>query len=419
MSEGRFRFPECVSWLLLILIVSTASVAFAADPHDLCRAATVRVRNGNVLGTGTIYHATDSNIYVLTNAHVVGTRLGTQVECELWRAGHQSRPVSGQTVAIAYVPSGYRDIAIIRIARQTLSGYSPPVVPLADDRIAVDYRKLFSVGCASGRWPTSFEGFALRRNQSTGDTIHFVPMPAGGRSGSALFDVSTDQPRIVGLVAWRSSDDGGHGMDGRGENHGYGIAMTHHEVWAGLRGQNQPTRQAAQQLTAPPGAIQVQHVENSSKAESEPPTANAPTSNNSVQPTATPQTGRPGDAILLYSDPVAAGPALHPPSAIDGGCENGRCYPPQGPSGDSLFPSLPNEQPPGPESARPSMAARDWLPWVIAGLAVVIVVGRWLVTTAGRLSEWFVGRIEQRVTSAVEKRTPVEYAPPPSTEEPK
>ncbi len=104
------------------------------------------------------------------------------------------------------------------------------------------------------RWPRAFEGFAFRLNQSGGDTVHFVPVPAGGRSGSALFDLSGPEPHIVGLIAWRSSAEGDHGLDGRGETHGYGIAMTHQEVWAGLSGR---TSTSTVLLVPPPGAVQL------------------------------------------------------------------------------------------------------------------------------------------------------------------
>ncbi|MEZ6100280.1 MAG: serine protease [Pirellulaceae bacterium] len=372
-----------------VLLACVLSVpAMADDAHDLCRAATVRVRNGSSLGTGTAFRASRDYVYVLTNAHVAGTRLGTRVECEFWREGHQSSPVAGETVVVAYVPRAYRDIAVVRIDRRLLRGYLPAVVPIANPDEQADYRRLFSVGCASGRWPTAFEGFALRRNASGGDTVHFVPAPAGGRSGSALFDVEGDTPRIVGLVAWRSSDNGGHGLDGRGEKHGYGIAMTHHEVWAGLRGERQSIS-----LAAPNDAIPVQHTE-TDKTKTE--TGERSVLKQPSPPAAPLETGSSGDVILLYSDPVAIGPNPEPPAV--GGCEDGRCLPPQDSPSDPLFPSMPDDLGGSPDTPTPSMpASRDWLPWAIAIAAVIVLVGRPLLRVPGAAVDWFAGRVEQRL----------------------
>ncbi|MCA9177047.1 MAG: trypsin-like peptidase domain-containing protein [Planctomycetales bacterium] len=377
--------------VLLATVLATTSLgatALAGDTHDLCRAATVRVRNGSSLGTGVVFRSSEDYIYVLTNAHVAGTRLGTRVECEFWRHGHQSRPVAGETVVVAYAPQAYRDIAVVRIVRRLLDGYLPPVVPIADPNEQADYRRLFSVGCASGRWPTAFEGFALRRNSSGGDTVHFVPAPASGRSGSALFDVQGDEPRIVGLVAWRSSDEGDHGLDGRGEKHGYGIAMTHHEVWAGLRGEQQSIS-----LAAPTGAIPVQHTEpDITKTE----TAERSVLNQPNPPTTPLETGGSDDVILLYSDPVAIGPKPEPPAVGD--CEDGRCLPPQDSPGDPLFLSLPEDLGDSPDTPTPnSPASRDWLPWAIAIAAVIVLVGRPLLRVPGAAVEWFASRVEQRL----------------------
>ena len=385
-------FPAAV-----LLMCVLGAPLMADDVHDVCRAATVRVRNGNSLGSGTVFRASDQYCYVLTNAHVAGTRLGTRVECEFWRVGHQSRPVAGETVVVAYVPRAYRDIAVVRVDRRLLGGYLPPVVPIARPDEQADYRRLFSVGCASGRWPTAFEGFALRRDAKGGDTVHFVPAPAGGRSGSALFDVRGDWPRIVGLVAWRSSDEGGHGLDGRGEKHGHGIAMTHQEVWAGLRGQRQGVA-----LAAPSGAIPVQHTKQKPKSDEAKAPAKRSAPKQRDKPAAPLDTGSASDVILLYSDPVAIGPNPEPPA----GCEDGRCFPPQNPSDSSLFPSLPNDLGNLGEKPRAMLSVREWLPWIIAIAAVGVLLGRPLLRLPTTAVDWFVKRVEQRLQ-------PQDPAPPP------
>ena len=64
---------------------------------------------------------------------------------------------------------------------------------------------IISVGCASGAWATAWKGHALG---TEGGDLHFVPAPANGRSGSAVFDA--EGRRIVGIVRARAAD----GSDG-------------------------------------------------------------------------------------------------------------------------------------------------------------------------------------------------------------
>jgi hypothetical protein len=425
--------------ILLIIGLSLAgSFAIATEPHNTCREATVRIRNGSSMGTGTVFREGDDAFYVLTNAHVAGTTLGNRVELEFWREGHQSKPIAGETVAVAYVPQAYRDIAVVRVPKSSLGSFAPPVVPLAGSEDSFDYQNIFSVGCPSGRWPTAFEGFALRRQTNGGDTIHFVPMPAGGRSGSAIFDVQGQQPTIIGLIAWRSTDEGGHGLDGRGETHGYGIAMTHQEVWAGLSGR-QTT--ASVLLVPPPNAVPLGFTDSpSAQNPSQPllaekddavvlkysdPIAVQPESEARTQvPGGIPATGGQNDIMLLYRDTVTDGPQSRPPAlaAIGccsacgctltqyGNCPNGQC-PRQQPQqqqqlpqqeygqdrGGGLFPSLPPRREPDqrlipqprdliPEQLRlPTL--QDALPWVIVGLFAIYLGVRYVKSRLNDLIE--------------------------------
>ncbi|TWU39326.1 S1 family peptidase [Novipirellula artificiosorum] len=429
--------------LLSLMLGSLATCAMASDLHDRCREATVRIRNGNSMGSGTVFRESADHFYVLTNAHVAGTDLGNQVSLEFWKDGHQSRPVTGQTVAVAYIPRAYRDIAVVRVAKQTLGSYRPPVIPLAGEQDSVDYRAIFSVGCAAGRWPTAFEGFALRRNTNGGDTIHFVPMPAGGRSGSAIFDVLGEVPKIVGLIAWRSSDDGGHGYDGRGETHGYGIAMTHQEIWSGLLGK----RTTGEVLLVPPeGAEPVSTQAVPAPVPDKQPNA-IPESGGivlkysdsfAVQPDSSrsrlrvPTTGSSDDIMLLYQSEVTPeGPRLEPPPlSAYGQCPpGGDCPPQQQPygqeqfgqdrGGSGLFPSLPwNREQTEPEN-RLIPRPRDWLmdrlpipsftqvlPWLILIVVLGVLGFRTLASTLSRWVDNAARELRDREVAEPEDPTP-------------
>lgn len=208
------------------------------------RDAVVRIRRAtgvgsSSVGTGTVFRVSERYAYVLTNAHVAGTRPGGDVALDFWCRGHQSIAVSGRVVWTAYRPTRRRDIAVVRIDLADLGGYRPPSVPIADDDVGVASGTVVTIGCGGGRWPSSMRGFVVNDDGTRHDTraVRFVPMPAGGRSGSALLDDVDGGLRIVGLVAWRSTDAGGHSLDGRDESHGVGIAMTHREIRAAMRGE--------------------------------------------------------------------------------------------------------------------------------------------------------------------------------------
>lgn len=389
--------------LLIAMILSSSSLAMSGT--DICRAATVRVRNGTIVGSGTVFRETPDAIYVLTNAHVTGVQLNRQVLCEFWRRGHQSRPVPGTTVAIAYRQGAYRDVAVVRVALTSLGAYRPPIIPLAADQTAADYSYVFSVGCAAGRWPSAIEGFGLSvgDQQGKGDVVRFVPAPAGGRSGSALFDVR-GWPQIIGLIAWRSSDAGGHNLDGFGESSAHGIAMTHREVWSALRGETQTAIRSAPQFALPPDAIPVQ-ANVPQRATGRP--ASRPQTQSKDQgqdapatPIPEPQTGDASDAVLLYSDPAAVAGDSYPITiqaygsgsncpqgqCPPGGCPPGYQAPPgyQQPPGDQLFPSWRERW----ESGQPAPPSQQplWLrfaPWVGQVAAVLVVL--WLASKVERL----------------------------------
>jgi hypothetical protein len=123
------------------------------------------------------------------------------------------------------------DIAIVALERQRLGGVEPPLIPFATAGSPISEPQQVSVGCSLGSWPTCWKGHRVASSLFGGSVIQFVPAPADGRSGSALFDAAGKH--VVGLVAWRD------------ESQGVGLAMSHDVVWEFLRGRvptnlNQP-----------------------------------------------------------------------------------------------------------------------------------------------------------------------------------
>jgi hypothetical protein len=196
--------PALVGWLLaallaLTLLATTRNRVSAAMTECIDATCRITAPDGG-RGTGCVFERSQGAVFVLTAAHVVGP--ANRVECEFWRNGHQSRPVAGEV--ILRVQNDRTDAAVVALAETEFGGLLPPAIPLA----ARDYRvspgqTLSSVGCANGAWSTGWKGHALGY---AGEDLRFVPAPAMGRSGSALFDA--DGQRIVGVVRARTLDHG-------------------------------------------------------------------------------------------------------------------------------------------------------------------------------------------------------------------
>jgi hypothetical protein len=118
------------------------------------------------------------------------------------------------------------DAAVVDVPESAFAGLLPQAVPLAPpDYVVRPGATLTSVGCANGSWSTGWKGHAL--GCGDGD-LYFLPTPANGRSGSAVFD--SDGRRIVGLIRARSGDADGS----------YGIASDIRAVHAAFAGGGQP-----------------------------------------------------------------------------------------------------------------------------------------------------------------------------------
>jgi S1-C subfamily serine protease len=189
-----------VGWIaalaaVLSLVVWTAGIARGAISE--CVDATCRITSPDgSRGTGCVFEIQGGVVYVLTVAHVVGD--ASSVVCEFWREGHQSQPLEGRVAARATAA----DVAVVAVPEAVFAGRLPAAVPLAPRHCAVrPGQTLASVGCANGAWSTAWKGHVL---DCRGDELQFVPPPANGRSGSALFDA--DGQHILGLVRARTAD---------------------------------------------------------------------------------------------------------------------------------------------------------------------------------------------------------------------
>ncbi len=177
----------------LVLAIATTAGASIAD----CIDATCRITCGDGRGTGCVFERSQGRVFVLTADHVVSD--GPDVKCEFWRDGHLSRPLPGKVIS----RSKAADAAVVVLNEAVFAGVLPKVVPIAPrDYVLRPGQTVTSVGCAKGSWSTGWKGHVLSYR---GGDLHFVPAPANGRSGSAVFDA--DGLRIVGLLRARTGDD--------------------------------------------------------------------------------------------------------------------------------------------------------------------------------------------------------------------
>ncbi len=173
-----------------------AGVSQGAISECLEAACRITALDGSC-GSGCVWTIDRGQVYVLTAAHVVAD--SAAVRCEFWRQGHQSQPLPGSVVR--RWPSA--DAAVVSVPESAFGGMLPAAIPLAAPNRAVrPGETLASVGCAGGSWSTGWVGHSLA---CTGDDLHFVPAPANGRSGSAIFDA--EGRHILAIVRARSGDN--------------------------------------------------------------------------------------------------------------------------------------------------------------------------------------------------------------------
>jgi len=111
--------------MVLATVVIPAVSQFAHGAMADCHDATCRITAADGgRGTGCCFEQSQGYVYVLTNAHVATSSV---VQCEFWRAGHQSRPIPGRVIA----RSTAADAAIVALSQSAFDGVLPMVVPIA------------------------------------------------------------------------------------------------------------------------------------------------------------------------------------------------------------------------------------------------------------------------------------------------
>jgi len=185
--------PRHLMIAAVILLFATTAIPAIDDCYD----ATCRISTGDARGTGCVFEISNGRVFVLTNAHVVGN--APTVYCEFWRRGYRSSKIAG----IVLHRNIRIDAAIVSLPAGSFADILPLVIPLAGrDYLPQVGETIASVGCAKGAWATGLKGHVVGHE---GIRFGFVPPPANGRSGSAIFDAGGT--KIIGLLHARTMDN--------------------------------------------------------------------------------------------------------------------------------------------------------------------------------------------------------------------
>ncbi|NLG44823.1 MAG: trypsin-like peptidase domain-containing protein [Phycisphaerae bacterium] len=214
-----FRFHLLPPILLLVACCAVPTLGAADDCAALAAAHSATARlvaaNGDT-GTGTVFEVSQGRVFLATAAHVATSQT---LQAQFFFLGHESKAVP----AALLWRDEPADLAIVAVNLAALEGTIPPAIPLAPpDAVVPTGAPIYTVGCAHGAWATGAEGHAIGYDE--GRRLCFLPIPAEGRSGSAVIHAG----RIVGIVSVQVFDkrkeEGGRPV--------HGAAAPHHAFYA-------------------------------------------------------------------------------------------------------------------------------------------------------------------------------------------
>jgi hypothetical protein len=168
--------------------------------------ASCRVRVSSSAGSGTSIASDKTHVYVLTNAHVVGSN--KTATCEFFRYGRKTQKLPGTIIWKSHNDRSVKDFAIIRIEKALFGEFPPRIVPLAPaDHVVHKDDYIASAGCPRARWLQLWEGHAL--SEASKNRVLFTPPPLGGQSGSGVYTVIDGDTYLCAVLTWRIENSKG------------------------------------------------------------------------------------------------------------------------------------------------------------------------------------------------------------------
>ena len=154
--------------------------------------AAVRVNAGNSCGSGSVCGYYRDGSLVLTNAHVVGTRVGKQVSIRTVIDG-QDRSFTGEVIMAAYSSRTLTDWAIVYV--EDLTEIKP--VALSKEKPSGAH---YTRGAPRCVWPLRDSAVITADIADNSPLWRWRPNSIGGQSGSGVWSVKDDLQ--YGLLTW-------------------------------------------------------------------------------------------------------------------------------------------------------------------------------------------------------------------------
>jgi len=183
---------------ILALCLTNNAVAQVSQDDLFSTVARISTRSG--VGSGFVFADDETTSYIMTCYHVVKEE---QASVQFQREGFMGPVVQVETVYKSYNP-GKRDLAILALDKSKLNGYSPVVLPLADENVIYDGHKIYTIGHPDGSSnPTMLTGVVFSQDQG----LHFKPAPMSGRSGSPIVGYNDSGHFAIGVVGWKDVEN--------------------------------------------------------------------------------------------------------------------------------------------------------------------------------------------------------------------
>lgn len=156
----------------------------------------VRVYQGNGCGTGNLVGRDDKFIYIMTNAHVASTKIGSVSKCQAFVDG-KVQTFNASAVESAYSNYTRTDWTLLKADATNMAG----IEPIKMSKEKPDANKITTTwGCPRCE---PIRGQVLQ-TVSMGQVWYWLPNSIGGQSGSAV----VQEGHQVGLLTWTENGKG-------------------------------------------------------------------------------------------------------------------------------------------------------------------------------------------------------------------
>ena len=174
----------------------------AANRHSV-NACQMRSADGRSCGSGSFVGMRGDDALVLTNAHVVGSRIGLAASARFNFGGGDVQK-SGRIIMAAYSTRITADWAIVAIPN-----WLPPIKPAWCSRVRPS-GLFYTTGAPACVWPLRHQSpLRLLSNNNAGFAV-WDKNAIGGQSGSGVWSLEDHWQRL--LLTWRTGNNNGAGQ---------------------------------------------------------------------------------------------------------------------------------------------------------------------------------------------------------------